>query len=79
MSYCLQIKKEIYVHDRKLLWIKEGKGKSSITKKKTIKNLSLHDGILNFIEFWTFIIDYIYFLFFYVRLSYFYFLEFLNE
>ena len=40
---------------------------------------SLHDGILNFIEFWTFIIDYIYFLFFYVRLSYFYFLEFVNE
>ena len=38
--------------------------------------ISLHNGILNFIEFWTFIIDYIYFLFFYVRLSYFYFLEF---
>ena len=32
-----------------------------------------------YIEFWTFIINYIYFLFFYVRLSYFYFLEFVNE
>ena len=41
--------------------------------------ISLHNGILNFIEFRTFIIDYIYFLFFYVRLSYFYFLEFVNE
>ena len=34
---------------------------------------------LIFIEFWTFIINYILFLFFYVRLSYFYFLEFVNE
>ena len=38
MSYYLQIKNEIYVHDRKLFTIvsnlKVGKGKSSITKKK---------------------------------------------
>ena len=43
-----------------------------------ISMIRLYD-LYNFIEFWTFIIDYIYFLFFYVRLSYFYFLEFVNE
>ena len=43
-----------------------------------ISMIRLYD-LDNFIEFWTFIIDYIYFLFFYVRLSYFYFLEFVNE
>ena len=41
MSYYLQIKNEIYVHDRKLFTIvsnlKVGKGKSSITKKKKKK------------------------------------------
>ena len=36
--------------------------------------ISLHNGILYFIEFWTFIINYIYFLFFYERLSYFIFI-----
>ena len=41
--------------------------------------ISLHNGILYFIEFWTFDINYIYFLFFYVRLSYFFFLEIVNE
>ena len=43
-----------------------------------ISMIRLYD-LDNFIEFWTFIIDYVYFLFFYVRLSYFYFLEFVNE
>ena len=38
---------------------------------------SLHDGILYFMEFWTFIIIYIYFLFLYVWFIYF--LEFVNE
>ena len=52
-----------------------------ICKQETFSPVSSinTDAIPDYIEFWTFIINYIYFLFFYVRLSYFYFLEFVNE
>ena len=45
MPYCLQIKNQIYVHDRKLFTIvnnlKVGKKNRALLRKKTIKNVGL--------------------------------------